>query len=250
MKRRLGAVFVASAMALASATGCSSDDANAGEAELQVFAASSLTEAFTEMAEVFEREHDGVAVRLTFGASSSLARQIEDGAGADVFASADAAAMDAARGELGASALIARNRLVIVVEPGNPRGVDGLESLGEDLVVVLCAPEVPCGRYAAAALQKAGVSVRPASLEENVKAVVAKVKLGEADAGIVYATDAIAAGDDVTTLDIAADASLDAAYPMAIVKDSDRERVAREWIRFVRSRSGQTILERHGFLAP
>lgn len=246
MIRRVGVGLIA----LAAASGCASaDEPSETPGELSVFAASSLTEAFTEMAEAFERDRDGLDVRLTFGGSGSLARQLGDGAQADVFASADEIAMESLGDAVGAPAVIAKNRLVIVVEPGNPKHVKGLESLSGDIVLVVCAPEVPCGRYADAALERAGVTVQPASREENVKAVVARVALGEADAGIVYATDAIAAGEQVARVDIGADVAPDASYTMAVVEASESD-LADDWLRFVLSQRGQDILERHGFLAP
>ena len=243
--------LAAGLIALAAAAGCTAGGPAGQDAgELHVFAASSLTEAFADMADQFEDDHVGLSVRLTFGGSGALARQIGDGAEADVFAAADEVAMESVREAVGPPVVIARNQLVIVVEPGNPKGIQGLAGLSGDVVVVLCAPEVPCGRYAKKVLRRAGVSVRPASLEENVKAVVAKVALGEADAGIVYATDALAAGGEVARIDLPARASFDSDYSMAVVGASDNTELADDWVSFVLSSRGQEILGRHGFLAP
>ncbi len=222
---------------------------------LTVFAAASLTEAFTELGDDFEAEHPNLQVTFNFAASSALAQQINEGASADVFASADEANMkkvtDAANA--GGPVVVARNRLSILVEPGNPKRIARLADLAtSDVVTVVCAPEVPCGRIAAAALAKAAVSLEPASLEENVKAVVAKVTLGEADAGLVYVTDVLAAGDKAEGIDIdvGSDPTLEAVYPMAVTVSAENPVAASAWLDFVRSGRGQRVLAAFGFLAP
>ena len=237
-------------VALAIVAACGQSSADAEGRELRVFAASSLTEAFGVMSAAFERANPEVDVRITFGSSTALARQIADGAQADVFAPADEVALDAVRRELREPVIIARNRLTIVVELGNPLGIAGLGDLARAPVVVLCAPEVPCGRYAQEALAASGVSLQPTSLEENVKAVLARVALGEADAGIVYATDAAAARDQIDAVEIRGAANLEPAYPMAILADAENSERAAEWVDFVRSPEGREILENHGFGAP
>ncbi|MEO7836480.1 MAG: molybdate ABC transporter substrate-binding protein [Acidimicrobiales bacterium] len=222
---------------------------------MTVFAAASLTEAFTELGAAFEADHPLVMVSFNFSASSALAQQVNDGGPADVFVSADEASMaevtDAGRAS--DPRVIARNRLAIIVERGNPKAIAGAADLAKrGTVLVLCAPEVPCGKLAAAVLKKAAVSVAPASLEENVKAVVSKVILGEADAGIVYATDVKAAGDMAEGVDvgIADDPALEAIYPIAVTAQAGNRELARAWIDFLLSELGQTILGRYGFLAP
>jgi molybdate transport system substrate-binding protein len=237
------------------AVGCGDDAKTTSKRTLHVFAAASLTEAFTALGTTFEAEHPDVKVAFSFAASSALAQQIDDGADADVLATADQATMAEVvdHGRAADPVIVARNRLAIIVEKGNPKGITGLADLARaGTVLVLCAPEVPCGRFAAAALTKAGVSVTPASLEENVKAVVAKVTLGEADAGIVYATDVRASGDRTTgvAIDIADDPSLEAVYPMAITTSAHAPAEARAWLALVRSARGQRTLARFGFLAP
>ena len=240
------------------AAGCGSSDSNDSASttgNLQVFAASSLTEAFTEMGKAFEAVHPKVKVTFNFAASSALAEQINQGGPADVFVPADESNMKKVTdaGNAADPKVIARNRLAILVEKGNPKNIAGLVDLGKSGVVfVLCAPEVPCGKFGAAALQKAGVTAKPASLEENVKAVVSKVTLGEADAGIVYVTDVKAAGDKAqgVDIDIADDPTLEAVYPIAVTKQAANADAAKAWIDYVLSRKGRATLAKYAFLAP
>ena len=256
MTSRRWLVTVIALASLSGACGRGDDDATApSDRPLRVFAASSLTEAFSALGEQFERDHAGLEVQFQFAASSALARQIADGASADVFASADNDDMDALSSidAVTSPRVIARNALAIIVEPGNPKGITGLADLATPgNVVVLCAPEVPCGRYATQALRQAGVDLEPASLEENVKAVVSKVTLGEADAGIVYGTDVQAAGDKAAGVAIAEsdDPTLQPAYPMAVTTDATNASAADEWMAFVLSDAGQSVLTEYGFLAP
>ncbi len=223
-----------------------------GSEQIAIFAASSLTEAFTALADAYATEHPGVEPVLTFASSSDLARQISEGADADVLATADLPNMtkvvDAGLTD-DEPQVFATNRAEIIVGPGNPLGITGVEDLAaDDLVVVVCAPEAPCGTYAAEVFQNAGVEVTPDSLEENVKAVVTKVTLGEADAGIVYATDVLAAGDDAAGVTIADDVNVRAEYPIATIDSAPA--AAQDFIDFVLSPAGQAILGRYGFGAP
>jgi len=219
---------------------------------LTVFAASSLTDAFTRIGADFQTAHPGTTVHLTFAGLSTLAAQIQQGATGDVFASADQATMQRlvdAGLVSGSPSIFARNRLQIVVAPGNPRHIGGLADLSRaGLIVLLCAPSVPCGRYASQALHAAGVTVTPASQEADVKAVVSKVALGEADAGIVYVTDVKAAGAGVQGVDIPARFNVTADYPMAVLQDSRQAALARAFINYVLA-GGQQILARDGFAA-
>jgi molybdate transport system substrate-binding protein len=227
---------------------------------ITVLAAASLTGAFTSMGAAFQHEHPGTTVHFVFAGSSTLAAQIQQGAAADLFASADQPNMDRLVSSglvLGSPSTFARNRLEIVVGSGNPHRIAGLADLNRPgLVVVLCAPAVPCGRYAEQAFQKAGLALRPASQEADVNAVVSKVALGEADAGIVYATDIAAAGSRVEGVDIPANLNVIAAYPIAVLKDSQNVSLARAFVGFVLENApraasdGQRILARYGFLAP
>jgi molybdate transport system substrate-binding protein len=141
--------------------------------------------------------------------------------------------------------------LSIIVGPGNSKGITGVADLAnDDLIVVVCAPEIPCGKYTAQIFENAGVTVTPKSLEENVKGVVSKVTLGEADAGIVYVTDVTAAGDKAAGVEIPADINVLAEYPIAMTKEAGNPEGAQAFIDFVNSARGQEILATYGFLAP
>lgn len=222
--------------------------------EITVFAAASLTESFDAIAKQFEKKYPDVDVRFDYDASSNLATQLNQGAPADVFASADE---DNLKKTVDAGTVtpppvvFARNRLEIAVEKGNPKKIKRLADLQKSgTVVVLCADQVPCGKYAAESLAKAGVTVTPASKEENAKATLNKVSIGEADASLVYITDVKAAKGSSTGVRIADDVNVIATYPMAVVKDSRNETAAKAWVRFVMSKAGQKTLRRFGFLPP
>jgi molybdate transport system substrate-binding protein len=239
------------ALALA---GCGGGDrpvgGSAAPGELKVFAAASLTAAFGRLGQQFTAAN-GTRVTFDFAGSQALATQIRQGAPADVFASADTASMDKVRDLVAAPRSFAGNLLQIVVEQGNPKHVKGLQDLSRgDLKVVLAAPDVPAGRYARQALAARHVTVEPVSLEDNVKAVVTKVSLGEADAGIVYVTDVTAGGGKVEGVDIPRDQNVPATYPIATVKASRLQARAQAFVDLVRSGQGQQVLERYGFLPP
>lgn len=254
----LSRVVLLAAAALAGACGGATPAPTSGggvpTGTLTVFAASSLADAFTELAEDFESRNPGADVRLNVAGSSSLAAQIRDGAPADVFASADVETMAriVADGRVeGDPVVFATNAAAIIVEKGNPLGITGLADLARPgLVVITCAPEVPCGRYAGTVLDNAGVTVRLSSLEESVRAVVTKVTLGEADAGIVYVTDVVAAGDSAEGVDIPADVNVTAEYPVAVLRDATNTTAARLFLEFITSATGRAILASHGFGAP
>ena len=218
--------------------------------ELLVFAAASLTDVFSEIATAFGEQHPDVTVTFNFGPSSGLADQIAQGAPADVFASASRTHIDevAVGGE---PAVFASNRLEIAVEPGNPLGIQGLADLARPHVtLVLAAPEVPAGRFAGEALSKAGVEATPASEEVDVRAVLQKVALGEADAGIVYTTDVRVSGDTVDGVEIPMNCNVVADYPIAALAEAPNPEAARVFVDFVLSPGGQDILARHGFGKP
>jgi molybdate transport system substrate-binding protein len=219
-----------------------------------VFAAASLTAAFQSIGSAVVGANPRLQAEFNFAGSSTLVAQILEGAPADVFASADQPNMQKlVDGGLlsGSPRVFATNRLEIVVPAGNPKGITGLRDLARHgLAVVLCGPAVPCGRYAAQALQRAGVSVVPASQETDVKAVVSKVALGEADAGIGYVTDVKAGGVKVQGIVIPDNQNVVAAYPIAVVKATHDGGAARAFVDFVLSPQGQRVLASFGFGGP
>lgn len=222
--------------------------------ELHVSAAASLTNVYTEFAASFEAAHPDVTVILNFGASSDLVAQITEGAPADVFASADlnnmAKLVDA---ELisGEPAVFATNSLAIAVEAGNPEGIAGLEDLAErpELIVVSTDPEVPIGRYTQQVLDNAGLTVEFDSYEENVRAVAGKVELGEADAGIVYATD-IAVNDALDAVAIPLELNVVAVYPIAVTAEAGNPEAAAAFVAHVLTEENQAVLAAAGFGSP
>ncbi len=219
---------------------------------VNVFAAASLTTAFQAIGIAFEQAHPALKVQFNFGGSSTLVQQIQQGAPADVFASADEANMQRlveSAAVAGAPTVFARNRLQIVAPAGNPKHIATLADLARPgLTIALCGPTVPCGRYAAEAFGKTGVTVPAASQELDVKAVLSKVVMGEADAGIVYETDVRAAGSTAEGVDIPASSNVIARYPIATVKNAPNAAGAALFVEFVLSIEGQQLLERFGFL--
>ncbi|GLI26313.1 molybdate-binding protein [Agromyces rhizosphaerae] len=257
---RRGAAAAAASVALLTVGalgGCSGSGAltpgDLPAATITVFAAASLTESFEALAAEFEAAHPGVEVALSFGGSATLASQILEGAPADVFASADEATMRRVV-DGGATAadpqIFATNALTLAVPAGNPGGVTGLADLADPgLAIALCAPEVPCGATAVSVLDAAGVTAAPDTLEQDVKAVLTRLVLGEADAGLVYRTDVIAAGDAVEQIEAEGTDAAVNAYPIAPVGAAETA-TAREFIAFVRSDAGQGVLADAGFGAP
>ncbi|MFC5495372.1 molybdate ABC transporter substrate-binding protein [Nocardioides caricicola] len=233
-------------------TACGGDDG--ASRTLTVYAAASLTASFEEIAEEFEAEHDGVDVELSFGGSSDLVTQIQGGAPADVFASADGATMtELVDDDLAAAAPqdFATNTLEIVVPSDNPAGIASLQDLARPgLNLVVCAPEVPCGAAAQQVAGNAGVALSPVSEEQSVTDVLAKVSSGEADAGLVYVTDVRAAGDDVGGITFPEAAEVVNTYPIAPVDGSDEPDLATEFVRFVLGDTGQGVLAGFGFGQP
>mgnify|MGYP001825312684 FL=1 len=234
---------------------CSPDDPASGDAvDVTVFAAASLSAAFTEIGDVFMAANPGAEVRFNFAGSSDLAAQIGEGAPADVYASADVANMDklvAAGAAATEPVVFATNAAAIIVESGNPEGITDVGDLADDdLVVVQCALEVPCGAYAAEILANAGVDVTPKSYEANVNAVVTKITVGEADAGIVYRTDVLAADDAADGVVLPDDINVVADYPIVVTETSADPDGAGAFVETVLGAAGRDILERHGFGTP
>ncbi|WP_246212781.1 molybdate ABC transporter substrate-binding protein [Streptomyces abyssomicinicus] len=224
------------------------------EPTVTVFAAASLKESFTALGEEFEERHPGTEVEFSFGGSDTLAAGITGGAPADVFASADGTTMarvTRAGGASGRPKVFARNRLQIVTLPGNPHRIRSLGDLDRpELKVVLCDASVPCGAAARKALDTARLRLSPASYEQDVKSALTKVRLKEADAALVYATDVRAAGDAVAGVEFPeADTALNS-YPITVLADAPQPERAAEFVAFVRSAEGRRVLREAGFLEP
>ena len=221
-----------------------------GGGELTVLAAASLTNVYEDLGGQFESDHD-VDVTFSFGSSTDLAAQAADGAPGDVLATADEASMQVAgdadvTGEVTA---FATNVLVVVTPPDNPAGIESLDDLA-GATWVRCADEVPCGRVARAVLADHDVTAEPASLEDDVRATLDKVVSGEAEAGLVYASDAVAAGDDVATVEIPGAEERLTTYYVSTLQQSDDADLAQEWVDLVTSEAGQQALTDAGFTLP
>lgn len=232
-----------------SAQGTNDSSAAGPEAQqITVFAASSLQDAFTEMITEFESGSEGVTVeRLVTDGSSTLATQLMEGAPADVFAAADERTMEMLTdaGIASKPETVAANTLVVAVPAGNSAGVEQLADLAE-VTTVLCAPEVPCGAASNELLENAAVSVRAASYEQNVRAVLEKVSTGEADAGLVYASDVL--GDDTVESFVPEGAEqVVNRYPIVVLEGAEHPEAAQAFVDFVRSPAGQAIMEAYGF---
>ncbi|MDR7279796.1 molybdate ABC transporter substrate-binding protein [Catenuloplanes atrovinosus] len=219
--------------------------------QLTVFAAASLTESFDRIGQEMQARNPQLFITFNYGGSSGLATQINEGAPADVFAAASPATMAtvADRGNTASAPVVfARNQLVIAVAKGNPKKITGLSDLTRpELKVALCAKEVPCGAAATTAL--AGVTLTPVTLEQDVKAALAKVKLGEVDAALVYRTDARASASDVDGVEFPESATAINDYPIAVLKDAPNPAAAESFIAYVRA-EGLAVLTDAGFQAP
>ena len=260
---RLLAVFCALLLALISGCG-SSDKAPAGSSapamtaasggKIIVFAAASLNKTFTDIGEQFKTDNPGASVEFSFAGSSDLVTQLTQGAPADVFASADTKNMDkAAQAGLlaGDPVNFASNTLTIAVAPGNPKKIASFKDLTQQgLNVVVCAPQVPCGSATQKVEQATGVTLNPVSEESSVTDVLNKVTTGEADAGIVYVTDAIGAGDKVAAVAFPEAAGAVNTYPIAALKGSKNPELARKFVDLVTSEAGQKVLNAAGFAKP
>jgi len=220
---------------------------------ITVFAAASLKEAFNKIAADFEAAHPGTKVTFSYAASSALAAQIKSGAPADVFAAASPATMTlvTAAGLASGVREFAKNTMEIAVPPTNPAGVMTLADLGRSGVkVALCQPQVPCGSTALKVFVKARIKVIPATLEPDVKAVLTKVELNEVDAGVVYVTDVLAAGQKVHGVAIPSSVNAVTKYPIAALGHSSNATLAQAFVAFVLSATGQATLQAAGFAAP
>lgn len=254
---RVAGLFAAAVLALA---GCGSDDsaADPGGAgvtgDITVFAAASLTESFTRLGKDFEAAQPGVQVTFNFAGSSALAQQINEGAPADVFASAAQKNMDQVTDTGSVTArpvTFATNTLEIAVPAGNPAGITGLADFAKaDLKIALCAEQVPCGAASAKVLDAAGITAAPDTLEQDVKAVLSKVSLGEVDAALVYRTDVLAAGDRVEGIEFPeADKAVNE-YPIAVCAEAPNPDTAQSFVDYVLSGKGRAVLTEAGFGTP
>jgi molybdate transport system substrate-binding protein len=245
---RLAIAVAAGALIGSGIAGCSGDH----ETALTVFAASSLTGTFSTLESQFERSHPGVDVVLSFGSSTTLAEQITAGAPADVIATADQTSIGlvSGAGELtGAARQFASNSLVIAVPAGNPGHVTGVDSLN-DASYVACDPSAPCGAAAATMLAHAGVTAKPATYLADAATTLAQVKNDEADAAIVYLTDARSAGTSVETVNIPRPDNVVNPYFIGTVKDAGQQSLAAAWVALVTGPAGQQVLQAAGFGKP
>ncbi len=225
-------------------------DAAEVSGSIRVMAAASLTGAFDDLATAFEEAYPDTQVETSFGASSDLVAQLDQGSPADVLATADTSTMDDATeaGNVTTPAMFTCNTMTILTAPGNPLEIEHLDDLARsDVRFTLCAEPVPCGHLGREVLANAGVDAQPVGSEANVKAVVAKVTSGEVDAGIVYVTDAAAAADEASQVSIPEAVNVTTAYPIAVTGDADDPETAEVFSTFVRSAEGQEILASYGF---
>jgi len=266
---RRSALFAAAVAALAVA-GCSSSSSSstssansspsaaasssaAATGTITVFAASSLMGTFTKLGEQFEAAHPGDAVKFSFGASSTLATQITNGAPADVFASAAPKNMQTvvSAGDASNPQDFAKNTAEIAVPPSNPASVTSVSDLAKSSVkVALCQPQVPCGVVAAAVFKNAGIKVTPVTLQPDVKSVLTQVELDNVDAGVVYVTDVMAAGSKVKGVPIPASQNASTLYPIASISNSKEMSIAQAFVAYVLSPAGQQVLAAAGFQKP
>ncbi|MEO5608955.1 MAG: molybdate ABC transporter substrate-binding protein [Ornithinibacter sp.] len=236
------------------ATGSAAVSAGEGDVALTVFAAASLKKTFTEIGQQFEASHPGTTVSFNFAGSSDLVTQIQQGAPADVFASADTKNMAKATGDAlvqGSPVDFATNTLQIAVPPGNPGKVTSLKDLtNPSLNVVICAAEVPCGSATKKVEAAAGITLTPRSEESSVTDVLNKVQTGEADAGLVYVTDVSGAGDKVEGIAFEESSAAVNRYPIGALKTSKNLTLAQEFLAMVAGPEGAAVLRAAGFGAP
>ncbi|MET8679187.1 molybdate ABC transporter substrate-binding protein [Streptomyces sp. NPDC004647] len=266
LTRRAALPALAGALLLPLVAGCGGDggdedgvaksggktgEADARSTTLTVLAASSLTDVFKKAGAAYEKQHPGTKVRFSFAGSQELAAQVRQGIGADALVTADSRTMDSLGGETGDPTVVARNRLAIATAKGNPENVKGLADLDRaGLKVVLAAPEVPVGRYGRQLLDQQKIEVKPVSQEPNVRAVLSKVTLGEADAGLVYVTDAAAAKGKVSTVTVPDRQNAVASYPAATLSGSKHAAQAADFVKWLSSDAAQKLLREAGFQQP
>lgn len=232
-----------------SGSGSATGSASAPATTLTVFAAASLTKSYDQIGKQFEQAHPGVTVKFSYAGSQTLVDQLSQGAPADVLATADTKTMDKATKEslVGPSTTYTSNLLTIITPAGNPGKVSGFNDSLNSVKLVVCAPAVPCGNATKKLEDKLGVTLKPVSEEQQVTDVRGKVESGEADAGIVYRTDAKASGDKVDTIEIkGADKAVNL-YPIAVTKTTRSPKVAQDFVDYVTSDAGEKVLTANGF---
>jgi molybdate transport system substrate-binding protein len=254
-----GAAVAAGAVAGCSGTGPSSSGSppaagsGGSKGTITVLAASSLTGAFTTLGKQFESAHPGDTVKFSFGPSSGLAQQITSGAPADVFASASTTNMQqvVSAGDAGTPTNFVKNIMEVAVPPANPGRVSSLKDLAKSSVkVAVCQSQVPCGAVAAKVFSNAGITVKPVTQEPDVKSVLTKVELGDVDAGMVYVTDVLSAGNKVKGVTIPASDNASTTYPIATISRSSHLSIAQQFVTYVLSPAGQQVLTAAGFEHP
>ena len=251
-------------LAVVALAGCSSSSSSSAPAastsssasttgSITVFAAASLMGTFTQLGKQFEAAHPGDTVKFSFGPSSGLATEITSGAPADVFASAATANMDTvvSAGDASNPQNFAKNIMEVAVPPNNPAKVKSVNDLAKKSVkTALCQPQVPCGVVAAEVFKNAGITVKPVTLQADVKSVLSQVELGNVDAGMVYVTDVMAAGTKVKGVTIPAGDNASTLYPIATITSSKHKSEAQAFVAYVLSPAGQQVLTAAGFEKP
>jgi molybdate transport system substrate-binding protein len=253
---------IAAGLAAVAAAGCSSSTSGStpstsssapATGTITVFAASSLTEAFTKIGQQFEAAHKGDTVKFSFGPSSGLEAQITSGAPADVFASASTKTMQdvVSAGDASNPQNFAKNIMEVAVPPNNPASVTSVNDLAKKSVkVALCQPQVPCGGVAAEVFKNAGITVKPVTQQPDVKSVLTQVETNNVDAGMVYVTDVMAAGSKVKGVTIPASDNASTLYPIATITNSKHMSIAQAFVASVLSPAGQQVLTAAGFEQP
>jgi molybdate transport system substrate-binding protein len=249
----LAAVAVAGCSSGSSSSPSGTSSSTAATGTITVFAAASLMETFTKIGTQFEAAHKGDTVKFSFGPSDGLATQITSGAPADVFASASLKTLDTVvkAGDASNPQNFAKNTMEVAVPPNNPAKVSSVNDLAKKSVkVALCQPQVPCGVVAAEVFKNVGITVKPVTLQPDVKSVLTQVETGNVDAGMVYVTDVMAAGSKVKGVTIPASDNASTEYPIATIKSSKQKSEAQAFMNYVLSPAGQQVLTAAGFEKP
>jgi len=249
----LAAVAVAGCSSSSSSSPSTTGSSKPAAGTITVFAAASLTGTFTQLGTQFESAHPGDTVKFSFGPSSGLATQITSGAPADVFASAAPGNMQdvVSAGDASNPQDFAKNTMEVAVPPNNPAKVKSVNDLAKKSVkVAVCQPQVPCGVVAAEVFKNVGITVKPVTLQPDVKSVLTQVETGNVDAGMVYVTDVMAAGSKVKGVTIPANDNASTLYPIATVTSSKEKSIADAFVAYVLSPAGQSVLTAAGFEKP